>query len=59
MNKNTEKYPEVRMWIKLNQSDMTDTMKEDMKEFKTQSDFFAHILTVYYKFLTKKQNGRK
>jgi hypothetical protein len=54
MSKNTKKIPETRIWIRLSDSDVVDKMKEDMKEYKTQSDYFKHILTVYgggYRFI--------
>jgi len=44
----------VKLWIRLSPWDITNMMKEEMKEFKTQSDFFMYILKKHFKTNHKK-----
>ena len=45
---------DVRVWIRLTPGEITDRMKEEMKDFKTQSDFFMYILKKHFKTKPKK-----
>ena len=59
MSKTWEKNNDIRVWVRLKPNEITDKMKEDMSLYQTQSDYFLHILTAYYKLLTKKQQWQK
>lgn len=52
--KETKSQDDIRFWIRLKPGTITESMKEEMKEFKTQSDFFMYVLKKHYK-LTKKK----
>lgn len=47
------KNKDIRLWIRLPETKLTLRMQKDMNEWKTQSDFFLHIISTYYN-LTKK-----
>jgi len=53
MNETIEKQPDIRIWVRLPKNKITLKMQKDMLEWKTQSDFFMHLITTYYN-LTKK-----
>lgn len=44
-----------RLWIRLPFNETTLKMEKDMQEWKTQSGFIMHVLTVYYN-LTKRKD---
>jgi hypothetical protein len=54
MNSIDKKQPDIRIWIRLKKSNITDQMTLEMADFKTQSDYFLYILKKHFKNKRKK-----